>query len=140
MNMKTSSPGPEDRAGTVRRACARRMPACAIGVGAPAPAFALPDTAAKTVSLDALKGHVVYVDFWASWCGALPALVSVDERDAAEVRRAGPRRSIAINVDKRRADAERFLAQVPATIHDGVRSVGRDARQRTTSRRCRARI
>jgi thiol-disulfide isomerase/thioredoxin len=34
-----------------------------------APKFALKDLAGKTVSLDDLKGKVVVVDFWATWCG-----------------------------------------------------------------------
>ena len=59
---------------------------------------------------------------------AVPALVPVDERDAAEIRRAGlhDRR---VNVDKRRADAERFLAQTPAQFTDRARRGRRDARR-----------
>lgn len=38
-------------------------------VGKPAPAFSLPSPAGKTVSLGALKGKAVYVNFFASWCG-----------------------------------------------------------------------
>jgi thiol-disulfide isomerase/thioredoxin len=34
-----------------------------------APQFALKDIAGNAVSLDALKGKVVVVDFWAIWCG-----------------------------------------------------------------------
>lgn len=34
-----------------------------------APRFALKDLTGKTVSLDELKGKVVVVDFWATWCG-----------------------------------------------------------------------
>lgn len=34
-----------------------------------APAFTLKDFDGKTVSLDELKGKVVVVDFWATWCG-----------------------------------------------------------------------
>jgi len=38
-------------------------------VNEPAPKFALKDLSGKTVSLDQLKGKVVVVDFWATWCG-----------------------------------------------------------------------
>lgn len=38
-------------------------------VGDPAPAFALPNLGGGgTVDLDALRGQVVVVNFWASWC------------------------------------------------------------------------
>lgn len=37
-------------------------------VGQPAPDFTLPDHNGKPVTLSALKGKYVVVDFWASWC------------------------------------------------------------------------
>lgn len=37
--------------------------------GAPAPTFQYPDTKGKQVSLNDLKGKVVYIDVWATWCG-----------------------------------------------------------------------
>lgn len=36
--------------------------------GQPAPRFDLKDMKGNTVSLESLKGKVLYVDFWASWC------------------------------------------------------------------------
>ncbi|MEZ4241342.1 MAG: TlpA disulfide reductase family protein [Myxococcota bacterium] len=36
---------------------------------APAPDFALADTAGRQVSLSSLRGQVVLVAFWATWCG-----------------------------------------------------------------------
>lgn len=82
-------------------------------VGAPAPAFALPDRDARTVSLASAHGEVVYVDFWASWCGpcrkSFPWMNAMQQKYGAQGFRV-----IAINVDKRRSDADRFLAQVPA--------------------------
>jgi peroxiredoxin len=37
--------------------------------GQPAPEFTMNDTTGKPISLSSLKGKVVLVDFWASWCG-----------------------------------------------------------------------
>jgi len=36
--------------------------------GQSAPEFTMNDTTGKPISLGSLKGHVVLVDFWASWC------------------------------------------------------------------------
>jgi len=38
-------------------------------VGQPAPEITLKDINGNTVSLSSLKGKVVLIDFWASWCG-----------------------------------------------------------------------
>jgi len=35
----------------------------------PAPAFELPDISGGKVSLASLKGKVIVLDFWATWCG-----------------------------------------------------------------------
>ena len=37
--------------------------------GKPAPDFSYPDIHGNTQSLSSLKGQVVYIDLWATWCG-----------------------------------------------------------------------
>jgi thiol-disulfide isomerase/thioredoxin len=36
--------------------------------GKPAPLFNLPDSIGNIIRLDSLKGKVIYIDLWASWC------------------------------------------------------------------------
>lgn len=83
------------------------------GIGDPAPAFALRDATGNTVSLERLRGQVVYVDFWASWCG--PCRRSFPWMNELQ-RRYGNRglTIVAINVDQNPADAARFLERNPA--------------------------
>lgn len=89
--------------------------ASAIGTGEPSPGFALLNAAGELVALDHLQGRVVYVDFWASWCGpcrrSFPWMNELRQRyrDTDLV-------IIGINVDKRRSDADRFLLQTPAAF------------------------
>lgn len=79
---------------------------------APAPAFELPGKEG-TVRLADFRGRVVYVDFWASWCGpcrqSFPWMNDLNAKFAAQGLQV-----IAINLDARQEDALRFLAAVPA--------------------------
>jgi thiol-disulfide isomerase/thioredoxin len=86
--------------------------AVAATVGQQAPALELPG-AQGTVSLAAAKGKVVYVDFWASWCG--PCRQSFPWMNEMQAKY-GPRglQIIGVNLDAKREDADKFLAQTPA--------------------------
>ena len=88
--------------------------ASALNVGDAAPTATLPTaTSAVTVDLAKLKGKIVYVDFWASWCGpckqSFPWMNDMHAKYAARGLEI-----VAINVDAKQADAERFLATTPA--------------------------
>lgn len=65
--------------------------------------------------LAAHKGKAIYVDFWASWCGpckqSFPWMNAMQDKYAAKGLQV-----IAVNVDAKRADADRFLAKTPATF------------------------
>lgn len=86
--------------------------AVAVGVGDKAPDFRLPGTRDE-VHLSGQSGKLIYLDFWASWCGpcrqSFPWMNSLQDRF-------GPQglRVIAVNVDTSIDAARKFLAEVPA--------------------------
>jgi len=94
-------------------AFARPVPPPGAGGGS-APAFSLPGRTG-TVSLDSLRGRVVYVDFWASWCD--PCRRSFPWLNTLRERYAGRGLTIvAINLDKDRRAADAFLEKFPASF------------------------
>ena len=68
--------------------------------------------AADSLNLDAYKGKVVYVDFWASWCPpcvkSFPFLNELEH----ELKEQGLH-VIGVNLDEKVADAQAFLASHP---------------------------
>jgi thiol-disulfide isomerase/thioredoxin len=80
-------------------------------------AAAVPARAAAEapVDLEALRGKVVYLDFWASWCGpcreSFPWMNELEHKIGREDFVV-----VGVNVDQERADAERFLATTPAAF------------------------
>lgn len=85
----------------------------ALSLDESAPEFSLPDIySGESKALKEYRGKVVYLDFWASWCGpcrqSLPLLNKLRKElgaDRFEV--------IAINLDSNPEDGKRFLEKYP---------------------------
>ena len=89
--------------------------ASAIEAGAAVPNCNLKNMADGSPLLLSKPGKVVYVDFWASWCGpcaqSMPFLNAVNEHykdKGLEI--------IAVNLDENREDADGFLKNHPVTV------------------------
>lgn len=94
--------------------------AAALDVGTSPPEIGLPALDGGTVSLAGLRGKVVVVDFWASWCAPckqeMPVLESLYKRfkDRGLV-------VVGVSVDNERGNAQRFAREVRVTfpiVHD----------------------
>lgn len=70
---------------------------------------------AAELDLSAYRGKVVYLDFWASWCGpcrqSFPWLADLKSRNSSDDFVV-----VAVNVDHDRDSAQRFLNEVPANF------------------------
>ena len=90
------------------------FPCLAFGVepGEAAPAFELAGLQGQ-VRLADYRGKTVYLDFWASWCG--PCKQSFPWMNEMQARYGGKGlRIVGVNVDRKAADAQKFLLTAPA--------------------------
>ena len=97
----------------------------AVEPGQAAPECSLaPLGATPAVDLREMRGKVVYVDFWASWCApcrkAFPFLNALD----AELGQRGLQ-VVGVNVDEDPLSARKFLERVPARFRVGQDQGGR---------------
>jgi len=93
------------------------LPGAAVEVGNNAPSLSMPrlDDSGKNVTLASMRGKVVYVDFWASWC--VPCRISMPTLDRLFKENAAKGfEVVGVNKDVRSDDAERFLKRVPVSF------------------------
>ncbi|MEO8124672.1 MAG: TlpA disulfide reductase family protein [Burkholderiales bacterium] len=101
--------------------------ASALEAGQAVPDISLPG-ATVAPKLSDLKGKVVYLDFWASWCGpckqSFPWMNDMQKKYGAKGLQI-----VGVNLDAKRPDAERFLAENPALFALAYDAKGETARQ-----------
>jgi peroxiredoxin len=81
----------------------------------PAPDFTLKSRSGENVKLSELRGQVVLINFWASWCGPcrqeMPLLDQIYQQYGALGFTL-----LGVNVEQDTADAERMLKDTPVTF------------------------
>lgn len=87
--------------------------AWALEIGKPAPNCTLNFNNSTTQQLKQLQGKVLYVDFWASWCGpcakSFPFLNNLHHNQKERGLEI-----IGINLDEKPEDAQSFLSEYPS--------------------------
>lgn len=86
------------------------------------------NTSNGVIKLDSLKGQVVYLDFWASWCApckkSFPWLNQIHTKYGEQGFKV-----IAVNLDRDQELAKRFLKHHPARFEIGYDPEGKIASQ-----------
>jgi cytochrome c biogenesis protein CcmG/thiol:disulfide interchange protein DsbE len=104
------------------------LPAGAIDTGKSAPDIVLHGADGADHKLSELRGKIVYLDFWASWC--IPCRQSFPWMNELQKRYAGQDLVVlAMNLDAKTADADAFLARYPASFRLAFDNEGASAKQ-----------
>jgi thiol-disulfide isomerase/thioredoxin len=82
---------------------------------ATAPTFSLPSRAGQSVALDSLKGKVVMLNFWASWCKPCRDEMPLLEQMHKRYNKQGFA-LLGVNVDAESTDAEKLLKSVQVSF------------------------
>ncbi len=100
----------------------------------PAPALELAALDGSRFSLASLRGQVVFVNFWATWCPPcreeLPSMVQLGQELTA--RYPGQFRMVAVTVDEDLALVKDFFAAPPFSGAPAVLTIAHDADQSAT--------
>ena len=103
----------------VLAACALLVPGRATEAAAdargPAPEFMLPLRGGKDLSLSQLRGQVVMLNFWASWCGPCRQEMPLLEAIQKKYKPLGFT-MVGVNVEPDSTQAEKFLQQTPVSF------------------------
>lgn len=81
----------------------------------PAPDFELPLRSGGTVKLADLRGKVVMLNFWASWCGPCRQEFPILDEMYRKYQPMGFT-LVGVNVESETKDAERFLSSTPVSF------------------------
>jgi thiol-disulfide isomerase/thioredoxin len=85
-------------------------------IGQPAPAFSLPLRGGSApLALEQLRGQVVMVNFWASWCEPCRTEFPLLDQIYKKYKGVGFT-LVGVNVEPDSKDAERFIAKTPASF------------------------